>query len=100
MVGTNQGPLTIPLVCEKEKLYLINVIDAVDCLDQEKSTLRRLSNGGIMEVLHYEFKNTELWKGKGIIKLSGRPVDVFVTDAFKKLVEEHGLKGLIWKTLP
>jgi hypothetical protein len=90
----------IPLICDGEKLYLVNVIDMLDCLDQERSTIKRFSNGSISHVLHYEFTNTALLTGKGIFKLIGKPVTVFVTDAFKKLIDEYELKGLMWKPLP
>jgi len=90
----------IPLVCQEDKLYLINVIDSLDCFDRQRSVLKELPGGAFMGVDHYEIKNAQLFEGKGIVRFSGLPVDIFVTDAFRKLVEEHDLKGLLWQPLP
>jgi len=101
------GPLiqnsvqVIPLQCEEDRLYLIHVIDVVDCLDLERSTVDYILGGPLIShVVHYEFKNLERLEGKGIFKIHGIRVATFVTDTFKALVETHNLRGLLWKPLP
>lgn len=89
----------IPLECEDDRLYLIHVVDVVDCLDVERSDIKRFESGKLLRVRHYELKNLELLSGKGIFKMAGLPL-AFLTDTFKALVEEHDLKGLVWNPLP
>jgi hypothetical protein len=89
----------IPLQCEEDDLYLIHVIDVLDCLDMEHSEIERLSDGSIFRILHYELKNLEALEGKGFFRMEGLPLE-FVTDDFRALVEENDLQGLIWNPLP
>lgn len=89
----------LPLVCDEDDLYIINVIDVVDCLDRERSKLKFFSSGAVMRVEHYVFVEEAL-RGKHIFKIPERPVAVFVSDAFKFVVEGEGLEGLRWKPLP
>jgi hypothetical protein len=89
----------LPLACEEDKLYIINVIDVVDCLDKERSKLKRFSSGGVMRVEHYVFIK-EAIRGKHMFKIPELHVAVYVSDAFKSAVEENCLEGLLWKPLP
>jgi len=89
----------IPLEGEEDRLFLVHVLDVIDCLDLERSVC--IGSGGIItHVRHYEFKNLETLKGKGIFRIRGLRASAFVTDTFKALVEEHDLKGLLWQLLP
>ena len=91
----------IPLQCEEGRLYLIHVTDVVDCLDLERSVVDYILGGNLIShVEHYEFKDLELLEGKGIFTIQGLRASTFVTDAFKDLIEEHDLRGLLWETLP
>ncbi len=89
----------LPLQCEDDSVHLVNVIDMIDCLDQEKSTIKRYSNGSIMKIIRHVFKE-ELLQNKHIFKLPQPQVPIYVSDTFKKTVEEHELRGLIWEPLP
>jgi hypothetical protein len=76
-----------------ETLYALNVTTVLDCLDPERSTIRRFDNGGIMAVERYVFRavcvgDTPLFKQRGL-EMS----DVFVNDAFRRAAEEAGLTG-------
>lgn len=96
-----QSVQIIRLQCEEDELYLIHVVDSIDCLDLRRSTVDYVLGGSLIShVTHYEFKNLELLEGKGIFKIQGVRVSTFVTDAFKALVEEYNLQGLLWKPLP
>lgn len=76
-----------------ETLYALNVTTVLDCLDPERSTIRRFDHGGIMAVERYVFRaacvgDTPLFKQRGL-EMS----DVFVNDAFRRAAEEAGLTG-------
>lgn len=87
----------LPLQCKKGSFYAINVLDLAAALDLERSEIVRFSDGGIMDVERHVLKE-DLLAGKNIFKLAEMPRDrVFVSEAFKKSVEENGLKGLIFR---
>ena len=88
----------LSLECEDDDLHLINVIDVVDCLDEDESTAARLSNGAIAFITHQVFKE-QLLAGKHIFKLPMPRVPIYVSDDFKAAVEGSGLEGLVWKPL-
>lgn len=84
----------------EEPFYIINVLDIVDCLDEEKSEVDRYSDGRIRRVLRFCFKRNML-AGKHIFKTprkSGR--DLIVSEEFRRLVEQNELKGLRFRELP
>jgi len=92
----------IPLQCEDTQLYLIHVTNFVDCLDCSRSKIQWLSGFEgkiIFQVHHYEFHEEKLI-GQTIFKIPQLYTLTFVSGAFKAAVEEHGLEGLLWKTLP
>ena len=86
----------LPLRYGGERLHLINVINVIDCLDEEKSTVKRLPDGMIWRFVEAAFKE-DLLEGEHIFKLPGPQVFIFVSELFMKKVEENGLKGLLWK---
>ena len=88
----------LPLDCEGDSLYLVNVIDVVDCLDENKSTAARISNGAIAFITHHVF-HEQLVAGKHMFKLPMPRVPIYVSDDFRVAVETSGLTGLHWKPL-
>ncbi len=82
--------------------YVVNVTDIIDCLDYEKSELKRFpSSGRIMRVIKYVFKEEKI-KDTVIFKLPGIGFvnsHSFVTEEFKKVVEENNIKGFKFKEL-
>jgi len=78
--------------------YVLNVFFA-DCLDHARSALVRYTNGGIMDVDKYAFHPGCL-EGKHIFRLPEVWTYVFVDDVFKQAVEQNGLKGLVFYTVP
>lgn len=80
----------------KTKYFAINVFEIKDALDLEKSKLKLYSDGMIMRVETFAFKN-DLLKGKHIFRLpeTGRS-SIFVSEDFKKIVEKNGLKGALF----
>jgi hypothetical protein len=88
----------LPLMGLEGEFSVVNVIDVVDCLDHQRSEYIRFeSSGRIMHIEHYVFKKDYL-KNKHIFRIPEEVVSaVFVSDAFKTLVEQNRLEGLIFK---
>ncbi len=80
--------------------YVINVTDIIDCLDYEKSELKRFpSSGRVMRVTKYVFRTKKL-KNATIFKLPEFPKGIsYVTEQFKKVVEENNITGFKFKEL-
>ena len=93
-----QSVQVLPLACEEDNLYIINVVDVVDCLDKVQSKLKRFSQGGVMRIEHHVFRE-EAIRDKHIFKIPELSVPVYVSDTFKAAVEDKGLEGLLWKPL-
>jgi hypothetical protein len=94
-----QSVQILPLACDEDSLYIINVIDIVDCLDKTRSKLKRFSQGGVMRIEHHVFREEAICD-KHFFKIPELSVPVYVSDTFKAVVEDKGLKGLLWKPLP
>jgi len=90
----------IPLQCEEEQLFLIHLTRHVDGLDLERSDIQwSIENKMINTIKHYVFYVEKL-KDINICRVPIYFPWVYVSDAFKAAVEEHDLKGLLWKPLP
>jgi len=80
--------------------YIIHVMNTIDALDEDRSEVKRFSDDGIMRVVRYALKS-DLLEDQHIFKLpheSGG--DLLVDDEFRRVVEENGLQGLIFKPIP
>ncbi|TDA66428.1 MAG: hypothetical protein D9V45_05740 [Chloroflexi bacterium] len=90
----------IPLQCEEEQLFLIHLTKHVNGLDLEHSEVRWLvENKAVSRVWHHVFYEEKL-KDINIFRVPIYFPWVYVSEAFKAAVEEHDLKGLLWKPLP
>ncbi|MEK4850171.1 DUF1629 domain-containing protein [Paenibacillus sp. FSL H7-0756] len=85
----------LPLIHPSLELSMINVTNILDCVDYNRSVIKLTSLGTFagFNKLVFDFSqipdNTYIFKIKETAK-----VCEFVTEAFKDLVELHGLKGL------
>lgn len=86
--------------CENDNLYVVNIINIIDCLDYDKSEINRFpSSGRVMRVIKYVFKIEKL-KNATIFKLPEFPKGIsYVTEEFKNVVEENNIKGFKFKEL-
>jgi hypothetical protein len=76
---------------------VVNMLDIVDCLDEERSTIdRRYSNGDIASVKKYVFKPGST-DGHHLFKCKQFDLHNLVSAEFKALVEEKGLVGAYFK---
>lgn len=89
----------LPLICPTEKLYAINIIKVLDCLDKEKSQIKYLSSGRVMRIERYVFKEGCL-ADSNIFKIPEQIKNRhYVSDAFKSMVEMKNLKGMVFKQI-
>lgn len=85
----------LPLIHETLELYMINVLEIIDCVDWKRSDVMLTSKGQFagFNKLVFDFnripENTYMFKIK---EMAG--VWVFVTSAFKEIIERHKIKGL------
>lgn len=85
---------------ENDKLYVVNITNIIDCLDYDKSEIKRFpSSDRVMRIIKYVFKIEKL-KNATIFKLPENPKGIsYVTEEFKKVVEENNIKGFKFKEL-
>lgn len=90
----------LPLIFDEDELYAINVLDVADCLDVKKSEIEYFPDGGVMYVSRHVFNKECLGDERHIFKIPQEIVKrVFVSDAFKKLVEKEHLEGLNFRQI-
>lgn len=85
---------------ENDNLYVVNVTNIIDCLDYDKSEIKRFpSSDRVMRIIKYVFKIEKL-NNTTIFKLPENPKGKsYVTEEFKKVVEENHIKGFKFKEL-
>lgn len=92
----------LPITCEGQEYYLLNVTRLVDALDESNCQIERFDDGRIMTIDRYSFVEEKLI-GVVLFKLPQDPLGyVYVTDRFVNRVNGARLKGfkfpLIWGT--
>ena len=100
LIGTSVEAL--PIIYPSGKpFYMINIIGAVDCLDESRSEVTRNDfSNRISRIWRYAFISKPM-NGKHILQLpteSGS--DVLVSESFRSLYEHRNLQGLLFKPLP
>lgn len=71
---------------------VVNMLDIVDCLDEDRSTIERYSDGDIASVKKYVFKPGST-DGHHLFKCKQWGLHNLASAEFKALVEEKGLVG-------
>ncbi|WP_406699077.1 DUF1629 domain-containing protein [Singulisphaera sp. Ch08] len=80
--------------------FIINVRKFIDCIDTEKSQMRRYTDGMIMKLIKYSF-NSNLDHNFHIFKLPRETAgELLVDEEFRRAVEANGLRGLLFEALP
>lgn len=64
----------------------------IDAIDQERSDIKRFTNGGVWRLRRYELR-AELLQDMHVFRLKHRRNMLFVSDQFVRLVQEHELTG-------
>lgn len=90
----------LPLTHDELELYLVNVTNVLDCVDWNRSDIRRYSDGDWAGFNKLVFDFSKIPLGTYMFKIKQTAtVEVFVTDLFKTLVEKHKFKGLNFSLL-
>ncbi|MGF7046897.1 hypothetical protein J2T13_001399 [Paenibacillus sp. DS2015] len=85
----------LPLIHDDLNLHVLNIINVLDCVDWERTDSRRYKDGSWADFNKLVFDlnripdNTYMFKIKEVAT-----VTVYVTEAFKYLIESNNLKGL------
>lgn len=78
--------------------YILRVDEdlAIDCLDREKSIIRRFpSSGRVMKIMQHVFHLEKIYDPL-IFHISESP-SVFCTQSIKQIVEDAGLRGILFR---
>ncbi len=88
----------LPLDCENNSFFAVNVINILDCIDYNKSVYKTFSDRKrIMRFIKYSFIEKKI-NAQHIFKIIDEPLKrPFVSDEFKNIVEENNLTGFIFK---
>jgi hypothetical protein len=78
-------------------LYLIHVMDTIDCVDLDRSEVTRYSRDRVMQVERFCLK-PDMLEGKHVFKTpEGSGHDLLVDDVFREIVQQNGLNGLTFR---
>ncbi|MEG6591326.1 imm11 family protein [Paenibacillus barengoltzii] len=85
----------LPLMHEELDLYMVNVTNVLDCVDWKRSDFESFEDGTLAGFNKLVFDFTKIPKWTYIFKFKERATTrVYVTEAFKDLIESHKFKGL------
>ena len=90
------------LDCNDGEYYCINIIKVLDVIDRKKSEYKTFSDGKrIMRFIRYSFKENSIIEKANIFKIidhkcSNSP---FVSEEFKKCVEDNKLEGFVFEEI-
>lgn len=90
----------LPLKCNGVAYYIVHIINVVTCLDHAQSEIVYHRKKNIPIGVEKYFFDCEQLREQHIFRLQeDRLVNVFVSDKFKSLVEEHNLKGFVFEKI-
>lgn len=89
----------LPIQIDDLEMYVLNVINVIDCLDKSESVIEYFSDGGVAGIKQYAFDMGSL----ADVKLFKIPqfsrTEIYATDAFRNLVLNASLTGLTFKRI-
>lgn len=92
----------LPLIRKSgQKLFLIHVMKICDCLDHEKSQVRRYKSGDrrVYRIDRFAFRDEYLKFPIFMLPIEDGS-QLFVNDHFRSIVEAESLMGLVFESLP
>ncbi|MEK5463529.1 DUF1629 domain-containing protein [Paenibacillus sp. FSL R7-0210] len=85
----------LPLAHPELNLFMLNITNVIDCVDYNRSEIKLTGKGNFARFIKFVFDFSKIPEKTYMFKIKETAVvQVFVTEAFKDLVELHGLKGL------
>ena len=88
----------LPLMCDEGEFSAVNIVNVIDAVDYQNSFFKTFRDGKrIMRFIDYSFikeavADNNIFKITDEVKNSG-----FVSETFKKKVEDNELKGFVFK---
>jgi hypothetical protein len=91
----------LPLIHPKGlPLYLIHVMETIDCVDLERSEIWRLPSGRVGEIERFSLRREKL-EDKHIFKTPTESgAYLLFDDVFRDIVLQNGLRGLAFREIP
>lgn len=84
----------LPLIYDLQDVVLMNVLNIVDCINMNKSEIRRFTDSDKIKAISKYVFIPERVQNQHIFKIAQRPHGrIFVSDEFKNRVIESGLEG-------
>lgn len=83
----------LPVRYANQTRWMFNCMHLLSALDIDNSVIKRFTDGRIMHLQGPLYFKPELLVNEWIFLPEERPAEIFVTDKFVKVVEEHGLMG-------
>ncbi|MDX8534788.1 hypothetical protein RFM41_26510 [Mesorhizobium sp. VK25A] len=84
-----------------EKVWLLNVTNVIDALDEARSQIVRFDDGDILAIERYAFDAAKIGTAE-VFKLPMRASPVFVNDVFVERVGKAGLRNVsfepVWRS--
>lgn len=85
----------LPLIHDELDFYMVNVTNVLDCVDWNRSNVRTYEDGSLAGFNKLVFNFTKIPAETYIFKFVERASTlVYVSEAFKDLIERHKFKGL------
>ena len=89
----------LPIQVDNLEMYVINVVNVVDCLDEDKSHVEYFSDGGVSGIKQYVFK-TDLLADVMLFKIpQSSRTEIYASDNFRELVLGANLTGLVFQNV-
>jgi len=89
----------LPLRTEVGPYWEMN-LPRISCLDDARAEVKRFSSGRIMRVLRYAIQWQKIQGHHLFYVAEDWPSSRFASETFRRLVEGHGLKGLMFREIP
>lgn len=94
----------LPLKSLRQPMYFVNILESLDCLDEEKTVFRLSAvTKKKVGITKFAFDSDKI-HNKHLFKIKGFWYNTFVSDEFQKICKEHDLQGvdftageMVWK---
>ena len=86
----------LPLDCPTSELWVVNVTNVVDGLDEARSRIARFTSGRVLNIERYAFRDEVL--GYPVFKVP-QVSTLFAGAALAQRIRESGLVGPVWKRI-
>ena len=89
----------LPVDCAEAELFILNVTNVQNALDEKTSGILRFSDGRVMRIARYAFR-PDVISGVDIFKIPNLRVSpTFVSERFVERFKSAGLRGVVFKKI-